>query len=90
MESQIDEITRRIYSDAENIVVQELQGVRSRNSFDLFKVDYMIDRDSLPYRIENIVNRIVALVYPHVESVVKKQRIEAVKRDIRKMLNECR
>ena len=60
-------IIAEVYDDAERIVMSNLQGVQSRKSFDLFKVDYFVEQDTIEYRIKNIVEDLIRLVASNIE-----------------------
>ena len=67
MVKDYNHIIAEVYEDAERIVISNLQGVQSRKSFDLFKVDYFIEQDTIEFRIKNIVEDLIRLIASNME-----------------------
>ena len=80
------EIFNTIKNEAENIIIKNLTGITKQSSFDLNKINYIIDKDTLPYRIENITNNIVNLIITTTLPLITKQIEQEIKNKIKKSL----
>lgn len=80
------EIYNTIYKEAENIIIKNLTGITKQQAFDPYKIDYIIDKDTLPYRIENITNSIVDLIITTTLPLITKQIEQEIKNKIKNSL----
>ena len=73
------EVANTIKADVFEMVMKSLQGIEKRQSFDLGRIDWVVDNPA--YHFENLSNRLSALVvdvavdlmYPHIENLIRER-----------------
>ena len=69
-------VSNNIKSEARRIIESNLQGIKKGSSFDIGKIDYKIDPDTLDYRIEKITLYLVELIIPEVITLMERSNYE--------------
>lgn len=55
-------ISEKIHNKARYIIENGLQGIKPYPSFDIGKIDYRIDEDTIDMRIDIIINQLFELI----------------------------
>jgi hypothetical protein len=84
----IDAVANNVYDDVRQVLISGLKGIRSENSFDFNKVDYIIPDDNLYYRTTQITRQIIYIVAPILEKLIVEEITNNVRTEMKDIINK--
>ncbi len=83
MNINITKIIDLTYNDAQSLLEYSLRGITIQQSFDPNKVDYCIDTNTLPYRLNKLLIGLTELLVPVITELIEKDTELKVRKSIR-------